>query len=178
MKAVTGFVLRQWPLLAGLISAAMLGIAHGFETFGGLAPCVLCLRQREIYWVALAVAAIGYLLQRVNCRSWMVRAACFALAACFAVGVGVAVYHAGAEWKWWPGPQACATTGAKASAAGMSELLAGAKVTMPHCDQAAWVFLGLSMAGWNALISLGLTVVSLIAGWKRPWIAPPAPITV
>jgi disulfide bond formation protein DsbB len=177
MDAVKGFALRQWPLLALLISAAMLAIAHGFEQFGGLAPCVLCLRQREVYWVALAIAAVGFLLQRVNVRASFVRAVCIALAICFLVGVGIAAYHAGAEWKWWPGPQACASTGGRASAAAMGDLLAGARMTMPHCDEAAWVFLGLSMAGWNAVISLLLAIMSLAAA-RRPWTAPPAPITV
>lgn len=178
MGSIHGFVCRQWPLLAGLISAAMLAVAHGFEQFGGLAPCVLCLRQREVYWTALTVAVVGFLLQRVSCRPWLVRTVCVALAACFAVGVGFAVYHAGAEWKWWPGPKACASTGATVSAQSMSDLLAGGRVNMPHCDEAPWVFLGLSMAGWNAVVSLGLVVVSLYAAAQRPWVAPPAPITV
>ena len=85
------------------------------------------------------------------------------LAATFLVGAGIAVWHAGAEWKFWPGPQACASTGAGASAAGLAALMHGAKVAAPHCDEAAWRFLGLSMAGWNALISLKL------AAWSAVW---------
>ena len=54
--------LARWPLVAALVSAAMLAIAHAFERFGGLAPCTLCLRQREVYWVALAVGLVGFAL--------------------------------------------------------------------------------------------------------------------
>ena len=50
--------LDRWRMCAVLVSAAMLAIAHGFETFGGLAPCLLCLKQREVYWVALGLAAV------------------------------------------------------------------------------------------------------------------------
>ena len=86
-----------------------------------------------------------------------------ALAAVFAFGVGLAVYHSGVEWKWWPGPTACSGGGGSVSAGQMADLLGGAKIAPPACDKAAWVFLGLSMAGWNALASLGLTALSLLA---------------
>ena len=85
------------------------------------------------------------------------------LAATFLVGLGIAVWHAGAEWKFWPGPKACASAGGGASAAGLAALMHGAKIAAPHCDEAAWRFLGLSMAGWNALISLKL------AAWSAVW---------
>jgi disulfide bond formation protein DsbB len=48
----------------------------------------------------------------------------------------------------------------------MTDLLQGAKLRPPACDKAAWVFLGISMAGWNALVSLGLTLASLIAALR------------
>ncbi len=81
----------------------------------------------------------------------------------FLVSFGVAAYHAGAEWKFWPGPAACASGGGGVSASDMTALLQGAKMKPPACDQAAWVFLGLSMAGWNALVSLKLTLLSILA---------------
>ena len=81
----------------------------------------------------------------------------------FLVGTAVAVYHAGAEWKWWPGPSACASAGGGVSLDAMSGLLAGATISAPACDTAPWVFLGLSMAGWNAAISLILAGLSLTA---------------
>lgn len=156
-------ILARWPLFAALASAAMLAAAHAFENFGGLPPCTLCLRQREVYWVALAVGLIGFAAWRWPAtRRWVA----LALTAIFLVGVGVAAYHAGAEWKFWPGPASCASTGGSVSADDLLAALGGG-VKPPACDEALWVFLGLSMAGWNALISLGLAAFSLAAA-RRP----------
>jgi disulfide bond formation protein DsbB len=169
MTAFLRPILRQWPLWAGVASAAMLAIAHAFEQFGGLAPCTLCLRQREVYWTALAIGVAGVVLQRAPAKAWLVRLACAALALTFLAGMGIAIYHAGAEWKWWPGPQACSSTGA--GIGDIAAMLDGAKVAPPRCDEAAWVFLGLSMAGWNALVSLGLAALSAWAACCTPWLA-------
>lgn len=161
-------ILDRWPLVALLASAAMLAIAHGFERFGGLAPCTLCLRQREVYWVAGAIALAGVAVTRLGApRTWLslVNAA---LALTFAVGVGFSVYHAGAEWKFWPGPAACASGGGgPVSLEDLAGLMGGEPVKAPACDQAAWVFAGLSMAGWNAVISAGLMGLSLAAAGRR-----------
>jgi disulfide bond formation protein DsbB len=162
------FFLKYWLWTALLTSAAMLAIAHAFETFGGLAPCILCLRQREVYWVAMAVAAIGIGARFLPIGDRFERWFCSALAVIFAYGLFVAVRHAGAEWKFWPGPAACAANRVSVSAADLSSIMAGAKVKAPSCEEAAWRFLGLSMAGWNALISLKLTFWSAVAasGWR------------
>jgi disulfide bond formation protein DsbB len=152
-------MLRHWPLIAAGISALMLATAHGFETFGGLAPCELCLHQREVYWAAMPVGLIGFVAARMLHRRWAPPLACWLLAAVFLFGAGLAAYHAGVEWKWWPGPQSC-TGGGQVTASAMADLLAGKKIAPPQCDKAAWRWLGLSMAGWNALISLGLAGLS------------------
>jgi disulfide bond formation protein DsbB len=157
---------RSWPYGALLISALMLGVAHAFETFGHLLPCTLCLKQREVYWAAMAIAAAGVVGGFFTTR--LARPVCAILAAAFLVGAGVAIWHAGAEWKFWPGPKECASTNATVTMADMQRFLAGQRGGVPHCDQAPWVFLGLSMAGWNALISLGLAGASLAAARKRP----------
>ena len=160
---------RHWLLLALATSAAMLAIAHGFETFGHMAPCTLCLRQREVYWIALVVAGSGVIVSHVPRLERFTRLFGAALALIFLVGMATAVYHAGAEWKWWPGPTTCASTGGGVSAAALASLLHGAKVSAPHCDEAAWRFLGLSMAGWNVLISLKLAVYSVIFALAPAW---------
>jgi disulfide bond formation protein DsbB len=153
----------RWRLTSLMVSAGMLAIAHAFQTFGGLAPCTLCLRQREVYWVAATLALAGMVITRMP-RGERFRALFnAALGLVFLVGVAVATYHAGAEWKFWPGPTACASNGGGASAEALAGLLSGEKVRAPHCDEAPWVFAGLSMAGWNALISLGLVGCSLAA---------------
>jgi disulfide bond formation protein DsbB len=149
---------RHWPLAALLASAAMLAIAHGFETFSHLAPCTLCLRQREVYWAAIGVAAAGVALSFTPFKARQM--ICLALTIVFLYGAGVAAYHAGAEWKFWPGPKSCSGGATSISTADISALLKGAGRAPPVCDKPAWVFLGLSMAGWNALVSLGLAILS------------------
>lgn len=156
-------ILDRWRLSALAASAAMLAIAHAFQTFGGLAPCTLCLRQREVYWAAATIAAVGMIVTRLPKGERLRLAFNAVLGLVFLVGVGVAVYHAGAEWKFWPGPTTCASGGGGASAEALAGLLQGDKIKPPACDEAPWVFAGLSMAGWNAVISLGLVGLSLAA---------------
>jgi disulfide bond formation protein DsbB len=159
---------RQWPAWAFLASALLLAIAHAFQTFGGLEPCTLCLQQRDVYWTAMAVSALALIAARTPARM-IARPLFGALLTCvFATGAVIAARHAGAEWKWWPGPATCSGIGGGVSAAALASLMHGAKVASPRCDEAAWVFLGLSMAGWNFLISLGLAGMSLLAWLKAP----------
>jgi len=162
MRSLIKSILRHWLVLALITSAAMLAIAHGFETFGHMAPCTLCLRQREVYWVALVLAGSGVIVSHVPRLERFTRLFGAVLALVFLVGMGTAIYHAGAEWKWWPGPTTCSGTNALVSAAALADLLHGAKIAAPRCDEAAWRFLGLSMAGWNVLISLKLAIWSLL----------------
>ena len=155
-----------WPLLAAIASALMLAVAHGFQTFGHLAPCELCLKQREVYWVALAVGLVGFALGRGLKRPLLINLSSLLLGLIFLFGAGLAGYHAGVEWKWWPGPQACTGQG-RATVAAVTALLNGARITGPSCDVAAWRMLGISMAGWNAVVSLGLAVASIGAMGAR-----------
>jgi disulfide bond formation protein DsbB len=147
-------------MVAAAASAAMLAIAHGFETFGRLPPCELCLHQREGYWIALAVALVGLLASRV----WRASPRAFALVLglVFLGEAALAAYHAGVEWRWWPGPASCTGGHGVVSPSDMMALLKGARIKVVQCDQAAWRFLGLSMAGWNALAAGVLALASLI----------------
>jgi len=90
-----------------------------------------------------------------------------ALGALFTAGLIVAVFQSGAEWKFWPGPATCATSGAGVTADSLTALLGGATVRPPACDEASWRMLGLSMAGWNALVSAGLAVISFGLAFGR-----------
>ena len=159
-------VLRRWPLFALVISAAMLAIAHGFQTFGHLAPCHLCLKQREVYWAAMAVSAAAIVAGLTPLRGAGTRVGSAVLALVFAYGVYLAGFHAGAEWHWWKAPVTCASTG-PVNISALKALLAGGGAHQPACDQAPWVFIGLSMAGWNCLISIGLVVVSALAALRK-----------
>ena len=164
---VYDLVTRHWPLLAFLSSALMLAIAHAFQSFGGLAPCHLCLKQSEVYWAAGTISLIVFILRRTPLWTSLRTPANLLLGAIFLYGAGLATYHAGAEWKWWPGPSSCSGVGF-AGAADLEVMLKGtAKIKAPACDQAPWVFLGLSMAGWNVLISLKLAVWSVLAALRK-----------
>jgi disulfide bond formation protein DsbB len=145
-------------MLAAAISALMLAVAHAFETFGHLPPCELCLHQREGYWVALAVALIGLALSRVARPA--PRLFALLLGLIFLVEAGLAGYHAGVEWRWWPGPMSCTGGHSHVALGDLAALMKGGKVNFVQCDQAAWRGLGLSMAGWNALVAAALALIS------------------
>jgi disulfide bond formation protein DsbB len=163
MPSVIDPVLRRWPAWALLVSAAMLAIAHAFQSFGGLQPCTLCLQQRDVYWTAMAVAAVALAASLTPLRARVGPLFILALAGVFAVGAFIAARHAGAEWKWWPGPATCSGGGGGVSAQALAALMHGAKVAAPRCDEASWRMLGLSMAGWNFLASIGFAGLSLTA---------------
>ena len=159
LRPVIAFTLRQWLAIALATSLAMLAIAHAFQTFGGLQPCHLCLEQRTVYWVAIPVALVGLALSAMPGLARQTPLIGWLLALVFMVGAGIAVFHAGAEWKWWSAPESCSGIHS-VTAADLARLMRGERLAKPRCDVAAWRFLGLSMAGWNALISVKL------AGWS------------
>ena len=164
--AVLDTLFKRWPYVAFVISAAMLAIAHAFQTFGHLEPCHLCLKEREVYWAAMAVSALAIAAELTRVRAPAPRIGSLVLAAVFAYGTYLAAFHAGAEWKWWPAPEGCSSTG-PVNMAALKALLEGTGAKTPACDQAPWVFLGLSMAGWNCLISAGLVGLSLTAAARK-----------
>ena len=159
MPNLSAFLSRRWLVAAALISAAMLAVAHAFETFGGLAPCHMCLQQREAYWAAIGVAALGIFASRAapgwRSAGW----ASAALTLTFLTGGFIAARQAGAEWHWWPGPSSCSGAGS-VTAADIARLMQGTAGAAPRCDVAAWRMLGVSMAGWNALASAALAGLS------------------
>jgi disulfide bond formation protein DsbB len=167
LGSLISFSLKCWLGLALVTAAAMLAIAHAFQTFGGLEPCHLCLQQRTVYWVAMPVALLGLAADRRGARGRFAFVFGWLLAGVFLVGTVIAVRQAGAEWKWWPGPEGCSGVHT-VTAEDLARLMRGIKGPAPRCDVAAWRFLGLSMAGWNALISAKLTGWSVAFGlWRR-----------
>ncbi len=161
MSPLSRILISRWPLLAALASATLLAVVHAIQA-QGYAPCELCLKQREVYWVAVGVGLIGYVVQRLRPGPKARTAVAAVLALVFLVGAGIAAYHAGVEQKWWPGPTSC-TGGGSVSANAMAGLLAGERIIPPQCDQIVWSVMGLSMAAWNVLVSLGLTALSVLA---------------
>lgn len=170
MKALYSLLTRWWTAFALLASLAMLAVAHGFERFAGLSPCNLCLKQREIYWgaAAVALAATAWTLI-TGARRGTPRLASFILFAVFTTGFVTALFHAGGELGWWALPATCGGGGGDIDLEQLTALAlgvgSGPRVAM--CDAVTWSFLGLSMAGWNAVASAALAVFSLVAA-KRP----------
>jgi disulfide bond formation protein DsbB len=169
MRGLYRLLTRWWTAFALAASLAMLGAAHAFERFGGLAPCNLCLKQREVYWGAVAVALTATLWHLISRGSrGTPRIAAFMLAVVFATGAVTATFHMGGELDWWALPAACAGGGSVDLESLTALALGSGPIARPPlCDEVAWSLLGLSMAGWNALISAVLAVFSLLAA-KRP----------
>jgi disulfide bond formation protein DsbB len=158
MRKLLDHTLDHWLAWVVFTSVLMLAAAHAFETFGGYAPCTLCLRQREVYWVGGSVALAGLLAKQRLGIGGIDRTLNGLLTFIFAVGAATAIYHAGAEWKFWPGPTTC-SGGGGINVKSLTALANGtAQIKPPACDEAAWRLFGISMAGFNALVSLKLTI--------------------
>ncbi|HZP99257.1 MAG TPA: disulfide bond formation protein B [Reyranella sp.] len=141
-------------LLALIGSGALLGGAYYFQYVEGLAPCDLCLLQRYPHMAAIAVG-----LCALASFAWPRLAYVFALTAIVALFLtaGIGVYHVGVEQHWWQGPQECSgRIPAGLSAAELKKYLFTAR--MVRCDEIAWKFWDISMAGWNAILSAALAV--------------------
>ena len=149
-----------WPVAAVIVSALMLAAAHGFETFGKLYPCPLCLRQREVYWALIAMTLTGLVLWKVRPTRRFLVALNVLIGLVFGVGMVVAFYHSGVEWKIFPPPAGCAAEG-NVDLMDMGSL--DQPITVHACTDAPFYFLGLSMAGWNGVVSAILAVLSFIA---------------
>jgi len=160
------FIARWWAGFALVISVAMLATAHAFETFGGLAPCPLCLEQRDVYWVAIAISLPATAWALITRSKGTPRLAAFLLFAVFAAGTAVATFHMGGELHWWKLPATCGGSVGPVTIDDIAAALSG-KTRVPACDVAAWKMLGISMAGWNAIVSFFLSGFSLISSMRR-----------
>jgi disulfide bond formation protein DsbB len=157
---------RARPVASAGVAIAVIGAATmaGFFFFQyvlGYPPCPLCLEQRIAYYVAVPLAAMVLLGLSVNSSHKVLMLALAAIALAMLYNAGLGVYHSGVEWHWWPGPQDC--SGATPDFATGGSLLNQMNKTRPiRCDEAAWRFLGLSLAGYNVLVSL---LLAGIAAW-------------
>ena len=141
-----------------LVALATIGGALVSEHVFGLVPCKLCLMQRQpYYWgIPLAVAVV------VAPARWL-RGGLAVLAVVFLISAGLGAYHSGVEWGWFLGPSDCGGGSGTAPGAVGDFLSTLNKVRVVSCTEAAWRFLGLSLAGWNALVSLGLAALAIWA---------------
>ncbi|WP_306222979.1 disulfide bond formation protein B [Bosea beijingensis] len=148
---------RQLIGLIGIASLALIAGAWFFELVLHLSPCKLCLEQRMPHYAAIGLALAGLVLARSPRLQWLVL---LGLAGLMAWSTGLGFYHAGVEWGWFMGPNDCG--GAAPAAAGMQDFMKQLQTTrIVACSEAAWRFLGLSLAGWNALASAGLFLLAV-----------------
>ena len=149
----------------GSASAAMLAGAFAFQYIGGLEPCVLCIWQRYPYGAVIALAAIGGVLCQGPAPAKGIIAALIGLAAiALFADAAIAGFHVGVEQKWWEGTQGCVgATGAGTVDALRAQLLAQKVV---RCDEVAWSFLGISMAGYNMVAATGLGLFAALTGLR------------
>ena len=150
-----------WFIL--VVGAATIGAAWFFQLKLGYLPCKLCLQQRIPYYVALPVALAGLLVSLTGTRLGLLRLVLAVLALVFLAGAGLGAYHAGVEWSFWPGPADCggASNSGPLNAGDLLGAVGSSRVI--SCTVAAWRLFGISMAGWNALISLTLAGVAVSA---------------
>jgi len=142
-------------LALGTLSLVLIAGALYFQYVLGYPPCEMCWWQRYPHFAAILVGIGGGLLVR---DAQAARIVALLTILCVALSGAIAVYHAGVEWHWWKGPSAC--TGGPYN----GPLDLNKKVVL--CDIAAWRFLGISLAGYNAIASLGAAALGFIA-WLR-----------
>ena len=149
-------------LVCGVGSAAILAGALAFQFIGGLAPCPLCIWQR---WPHVAAVVLAVLAATILWRQYPPLAVLGS--ATMLISAGLGLYHTGIERGWWQGPDTCTSSGVSGISTEdlMAQILAAPLV---RCDEIVWDFLGLTMASWNAVISLGLAALWLASAILAP----------
>ena len=148
-------------LAIAVIAAATLAGAWFFELVLDIRPCPLCLEQRYAYYLAFPLGMLVALAAQKDAPRGVLLAGLAILALAALANAGLGTYHAGVEWKFWQGPTDCTgTIGNLGSAGNLLARLDSVKVI--RCDEVQWRFLGLSLAGYNVLISL---LMAAIAAW-------------
>ncbi len=145
------------------LSIATIAGAWAFQLIGGLPPCPLCLQQRWPYYIAIPLMAAAFWLARSNPWSFPVRALLAFGAIVMLVGAILGGYHTGVEWGWFEGPTGC--SGGETLTPG-TKLNESADIQVIRCDEAPWHLFGLSLAGYNTLISAALSLLAM-AGFLK-----------
>jgi disulfide bond formation protein DsbB len=142
-----------------VIAAATLGGAWIFQAFG-YAPCELCLKQRIPYYIGVPLALITC-LAAARRQHTLLLPDFIGLALLFGFSMLFGIYHSGVEWGFWQGPSDC--TGSLTQAGSVDDFLKQLQnVKVVRCDAVAIRILGLSLAGWNAVISAGLFALAIM----------------
>jgi len=158
--------LRRQPAAAAalaifVLSCATIAGAWYFEFVLKLPPCPLCLEERLPYHIVIALSLLTAIAALVRAPPKLVSVGFIAIIAAMLCGAALGTYHAGVEWHWWPGPTDC--TGPLTDLSAKGPLLDQLhSINVVRCDEAAWRFLGLSLAGYNVVISLALAAIAAL----------------
>lgn len=151
-------------VLAFLMSASLIAGAYGFQYIGGMDPCDLCWTQRYAHFAILGVSGIGLLIKSATTiMGW-------ATALAIDVSIIAAGYHAGVEQKWWKGPDTCTASGIDQNADMESLFDNMMEANLVLCDEIPWEMFGISMAGYNFLISLAVgtfVAFALVSNFRK-----------
>ena len=146
-------------LVIAIVGAAAIVGAWFFEFVLHYQPCPLCLEQRVPYYIGIPLALVVAIAAWHGAPRALVVGGLVVLAGLMLWTCWIAVFHAGVEWKFWPGPTECSGAATLGPAGGLLDRLKD--IIVVRCDEAAWRFLGISLAGYNAVISGGLAMVAL-----------------
>ncbi|MGM4990242.1 disulfide bond formation protein B [Tardiphaga sp. 841_E9_N1_2] len=152
-------------LAVGLIALATLAGAWFFQLVLDIRPCPLCLEQRYAYYLAIPLAVLVAIAAARDAPRRLVVTGLVVLALAALANAVLGTYHAGVEWTFWQGPTDCSGPVVDLGKAGsLLERLDTVKVI--RCDEVQWRFLGLSLAGYNVLISLAMAAIALWGAGK------------
>ncbi|MGE0776609.1 MAG: disulfide bond formation protein B [Sphingomonadaceae bacterium] len=135
-------------LLALLLPIMLIAGAWGSQIFGGLFPCEMCHWQRWPHYAAILLALLAFLIPGPPAQRGFVLLAAIAIAVSGAIGV----YHAGVEYGWWEGITQCSVISSGSGQDVLADIMASPLI---RCDVAPWTLFGISLAGFNAIFSLG-----------------------
>lgn len=160
MKQIIAFIMffqgdgRRAALMAGLVSAALLATVYFFQYVLKILPCELCYWQRKPHMALVVLGVIGFFIQAPRHRASLL----WFMALLALSNVGLSIFHVGVEYHWWKGLDTCSTPSVvTATVEEARDLLFGGTTVIP-CDKPGWVFLGISMAAWNGVMCLGLSL--------------------
>ena len=163
VKANWSEQLRREPAVVAALmvfagsTATILG-AWYFQYVLGLAPCPLCLEERLPYYIVIALSLLLVIAAIVRAPRAFIIVGFLAIIAAMLCSAALGAYHAGVEWRWWSGPTECSGPMSDFTTKPLLDQLRTVRIV--RCDEAAWRFLGLSLAGYNVLISLALAGIA------------------
>lgn len=164
-NSLTDQLIARSPALVLLVSAAVLGTALASQFLGGLRPCHLCIYERWPYVATIVLGAAALFLPGISARRVLL-ALCGAV---FLFGAGLAAYHVAVEQHWVQGPVTCTGGGPATTIEDLRRQLMATPIV--RCDEIAWSWLGISMAGYNFIASVLLAGFALVAAVRLPRVA-------